>query len=171
MQFAEVLKVCSSKKSMSRTLPNSQCLAQLRWGSCQGELLGVQELQTSILLQRHEPAQGGWHSRALAAAEGIQAHWGGCCAPQCLYVSMGPPRACRLLLTYPLQNFKVVVSSCPATRAAIPWAPVLAQPLQNAEVAMSSSCTADIWTPFTAVLTGELQHCQVASSGCSRTCA
>ena len=79
------------------------------------------------------------------------------------------PRAGRLLLTSPFQDFKMAVDDCLEDWQAIPWAVMLAQPLQNAEIAILSSCTADSWTPFTAVLVGILRNCQVASSSGSLT--
>ena len=37
-------------------------------------------MHMSSVLQRHEPEQGGWHSRVRAVAEGTPAPWGGRCA-------------------------------------------------------------------------------------------
>ncbi len=77
----------------------------------------------------------------------------------------GPPRAGRLLLTRPLQNFKVFIEHRLNNRPAIPRAAMLAQPFLRLPWRAAA-----LQTPFTAILVGILQHCQVAPFGCSLAC-
>ena len=45
-------------------------------------------MQMSSFLQRREPEQGGGGTRVLAAAEGAQAHWAGCCTPSKMFACL-----------------------------------------------------------------------------------